>query len=352
MSSIPFLGRSRAFTLVELLVVIAIIALLLGILLPALNRARKLAVDVQGKSNLRQIFTAQTEFAADHNDALVPFNNPDFDRSLNPDTPSGHVDDRFVPTWVASSRQYGAVALGDYVPFEEEEGATDVFRCPQFEAEVTPRADLPFRNDMNYALNGWTSLGNIVKGFPPFGKGVIDTLNLGGSNSVVSTVNSDPLPEYGPEPRMSDFPRPAALFFAMDSPLMSAPSGSTNFAALGVAWPVGGHPALGGSGPPSPFEPDGVAVFAGGNKGPINSGPRTVPYYFQASAKHDPNNEHWEVDQGTLLGVEGHLGSMNFVCLDGHVTSYSEIPPIFAQVTPSFFAGGFPDIGQPGGGRY
>ena len=132
----------RGFTLVELLVVIGIIALLISILLPALNRARESAKQTQCLSNERSIGMA---FVMYENDNKGYFPN---------DAPAGGVGVNHYADFIfwQASRNIDDSAFTRYLGSNKFN--TAIFRCPSDDYNFRTKSSYFY----SYSMNGFMSL--------------------------------------------------------------------------------------------------------------------------------------------------------------------------------------------------
>ncbi len=125
-------SKPNAFTLIELLVVISIIALLVGILLPALGAARRTAQNAQCLSNQRQVGIAIAAYATDNNDYVTPW------RAFDPKPPKTH------PAWGATSAFIGDWLWTSMIVVGGYGAERDMFKCPSF-PEADDNSDISIR---------------------------------------------------------------------------------------------------------------------------------------------------------------------------------------------------------------
>ena len=135
------LEPKRSFTLIELLVVIAIIAILAGMLLPALNKARNRAQTAGCLGNMKQLAVYWQNYANDNREYLMPVSMPRND------------------SWVKSSSKTASwceVMVFDYITKITKGSKTmksaRVLLCPAEQNPVTKYSNFEFY--LSYGLNG------------------------------------------------------------------------------------------------------------------------------------------------------------------------------------------------------
>lgn len=129
----------QGFTLIELLVVIAIIAILAGMLLPALGRAKAKAAAIGCVNNVKQLQLCWLMYAGDNNGALPP------NKAQTPEMTTG------VDSWIAGGakldRTPSNIIHGVLYKYHS---ATAIYHCPSDRSKVTGTKITRFRS---YAMS-------------------------------------------------------------------------------------------------------------------------------------------------------------------------------------------------------
>jgi prepilin-type N-terminal cleavage/methylation domain-containing protein/prepilin-type processing-associated H-X9-DG protein len=310
-------SRRLAFTLIELLVVIAIIAILIGLLLPAVQKVREAAANTQCKNNLHQLALAVHTYQDSDPTGLFPVNGPGSTFSSTSTNWSWLA--RILP-YIEQGNLYASCGIDKNPPPALNANPTAVatgvktFLCP---SDMT---------DINTPRTGDPDLGGLALGQTNY-KGVCGS-NWHWASNRPSTVCSTCPPPNNTDNMWLD--QGNGIFYRTDGVLgttghgpirmMSITDGTSTTLMIGedvparnlwCSWPYGNHATGTCALPPNYRQPDGT--------------------FF-------PKDQWWNV----YSFRSNHSGGVNFAMADGSVRWISDNIDLALYYALATYNGGEP----------